>query len=128
MAVKEEILAYLDKEKELILKEQESLSALSPEEKTEKGILITGAKVKEINTTNSHVTLSCPENNSKFRAGDKVNIGADSYTAVENGLDEITLLFSGTCSLQEGKSYDIEAAGVCLIDNIISKLTSNSGN
>lgn len=130
MAIKDDVLAYLNTEKEIILAEQEAAKQWTVEEKIEKGVLIHHAKLVEIevrDTGHKLLTFEAEENNSKFRAGDTIHIFSEDQKMtdalmVENGLHHISLQVPGTVEIEEEKIYDLAAAGFCLLDNIIALL------
>ena len=130
MAIKEDILAYLHEEKDIILVEQEAAKQWTVEEKIEKGILIHQAKLIEIEHRETAgyklLTFDVEENNSKFRSGDAIHIVSDDMIIdaimVENGLHEISLQISDSIEIAVDKTYDLIAVGFCLLDNIIDLL------
>ena len=130
MAIKEDILAYLHEEKDIILAEQEAAKQWTVEEKIEKGILIHQAKLIEIEHRETAgyklLTFEVEENNSKFRSGDAIHIVSDDMIIdaimVENGLHEISLQISDSIEIAVDKTYDLIAVGFCLLDNIIDLL------
>ena len=131
MAVKSDILKYLDREKSIILAEQEAAKQWTIEEKIEKGVLIHQAKLMEIevrDTGHKLLTFETEENNSKFRAGDAVHIFSENQELVaeamivENGLHNVILQIPDSVNVIKEKIYDLAAVGICLLDNIINLL------
>ena len=130
MAIKEDILAYLHEEKDIILAEQEAAKQWTVEEKIEKGILIHQAKLIEIEHRETAgyklLTFEVEENNSKFRSGDAIHIVSDDMVTeammIENGLHNISLQIPDSVDIVVDKNYDLIAVGFCLLDNIIDLL------
>ena len=131
MAVKDDILVYLEEEKRIVLAEQEAAKQWTVEEKIEKGILIHQAKLLEIenrDTGHKLLTFEAEENNSKFRAGDAIHIISEDQKLitealmVENGLHHISLQIPDSVNIAAGATYDLAAVGFCLLDNIIDLL------
>ena len=130
MAIKEDILAYLHEEKDIILAEQEAAKQWTVEEKIEKCILIHQAKLIEIEHRETAgyklLTFEVEENNSKFRSGDAIHIVSDDMVTeammIENGLHNISLQIPDSVDIVVDKNYDLIAVGFCLLDNIIDLL------
>lgn len=129
MAIKDDILAYLNAEREVILAEQEKAQQWSIEEKIEKGVLIHQAKLIEIevrDTGHKLLNFEVDENNSKFRSGDIIHIVSKDEMVesmmIENGLHNVILQIPTSVNIATEKRYDLAAVGVCLLDNIIDLL------
>ena len=124
MPIRDEIVAYLQKEKECILQEQEANEKLTDVEKIDKGLLIRNATLTEFDAEKRQAFITCPENNSKFRTGDRVDIVIDGQRmdalVVENGLEEITLQVGNDVTLQDGANLSVEAKGMCMVDSILA--------
>ena len=104
---KDQLLSYLRKEKELTERDIQNHQDLSEEEKIEQGYLIKGGLVTDSRDGCSE--LRTPENNTKLRGGDKVelievNSGASTKAAViENTFDKISV----NVQLKLSSQYDI---------------------
>ena len=92
---KGQLLSYLDKEKELTEKDIQDHLDLSDDEKVEQGYLIKGCVVTDSEDGCSE--LSTPENNTKLRGGDKVELidvnsgKSTKATVIENTFDNISV-------------------------------------
>lgn len=119
---KEQLLSYLREEKELTERDIQDHMDLSNEEKVEQGYLIKGCLVTDSKDGCSE--LSTPENNTKLRGGDCVELidvnGGKSIKAavVENTFDNISV----NVSLQISSQYDIVVKEGFYLDPLISVL------
>lgn len=119
---KDNLLSYLNEEKELIEKDIQDHLELSDEEKVEQGYLIKGCLVTDSKDGCSE--LSTPENNTKLRGGDcveliDVNSGKSIKAAViENTFDTISV----NSPLRLSSQYDIVVKEGFYLDPLISVL------
>jgi len=122
--LKESLLTYLNKEKELI-EEDIQQNALLPEEvRVQKGYTIPNA-IKTQTADNYQYVFTFEENNSKFRPGDKVLLQGKmtnqevECTIIENGYVELSL--EASRELKES-AYDINVKECMLLKPLISLL------
>ncbi len=104
---KDQLLSYLREEKELTERDIQDHLDLSDEEKVEQGYLIKGCLVTDSKDGCSE--LSTPENNTKLRSGDHVEVvdvssgNSINATVIENTFDSISV----NVPLQLSSHYDI---------------------
>ena len=119
---KDKLLSYLNEEKELIEKDIQDHLELSDEEKVEQGYLIKGCLVTDSKDGCSE--LSTPENNTKLRGGDHVDIvevsngNITEATVIENTFDTISV----NAPLRLSSQYDIVVKEGFYLDPLISVL------
>lgn len=119
---KDQLLSYLNKEKELTKNDIKEHLDLSDDEKVEQGYLIKGCIVTDSRDGCSE--LSTPENNTKLRGGDKVDLldvnsgKSTKATVIENTFDNISV----NIPLQLFSKYDIVVKEGFYIDPLISVL------
>ena len=119
---KDQLLSYLNKEKELTEKDIQDHLDLSDDEKVEQGYLIKGCIVTDSRDGCSE--LSTLENNTKLRGGDKVelidvNSGKKTEaTVIENTFDNISV----NKELQISSQYDIVVKEGFYLDSLINLL------
>ena len=119
---KGQLLSYLDKEKELTEKDIQDHLDLSDDEKVEQGYLIKGCIVTDSRDGCSE--LSTPENNTKLRGGDKVELvdvksgKSIESTVIENTFDNISV----NKELQASSQYDIIVKEGFYLDPLIHLL------
>lgn len=119
---KEDILKYLQQQKEYEQEDIANNEKLSEDQKVERGLLIRGAEV--IESKDSCYNIRTFEDNSKMRIGDKVRIKIESKKSfakiIDFGLNEISL----ECreKIAEGQHVDIEILECVLLDPLISLL------
>ena len=119
---KNKLLSYLNEEKELIEKDIQDHLELSDEEKVEQGYLIKGCLVTDSKDGCSE--LSTPENNTKLRGGDRVELielssgKSIQATVIENTFDTISV----NAPLRLSSQYDILVKEGFYLDPLISVL------
>ena len=119
---KDQLLSYLNKEKELTEKDIQDHLDLSDDEKVEQGYLIKGGIVTDSRDGCSE--LSTPENNTKLRGGDKVDLldlnsgKSTEATVIENTFDNISV----NVELQKSSQYDIIVKEGFYLDPLINLL------
>ena len=121
---KEDILKYLQQQKEYEQEDIANNENLPEELKVEKGLLVRGAEV--IECKDSCYNLRTFEDNSKMRIGDKVRIKVGTKKAfakiIDFGLNEISLECREKIAV--GQRIDIEILECVLLDPLISLLES----
>lgn len=119
---KQQLLDYLNVQKELELDDIEANQKLSVEEKIEKGLLINDVVV--IEGKDGCYSLRTFEDNSKLRIGDKVKVLAGKAViyakVVDLGLNSLTI--ECHTPLQEGQCISIEVCEFVLLDPMIHLL------
>ena len=119
---KDQLLSYLHKEKELTERDIQSHQELSDEEKVEQGYLIRGGLVTDSRDGCSE--LRTPENNTKLRAGDKVELvdvnsgKSKKAIVIENTFDNISV----NIELKISSQYDIIVKEGFYLDPLIDLL------
>lgn len=121
---KQQILDYLNTQKELELADMEANRNLPIEEKIEKGLLISDVEV--IEGKDGCYALRTFEDNSKLRIGDKVKVLAGQASVhakvVDIGLNGLAI--ECHTPLHEGQHISIEVCECVLLDPMISLLNS----
>lgn len=123
-ALKDNLLNYLNKEKEYIEEDIQQNSLLPEEVRIQKGYTISNACISRKND-NCQYVFTFEENNSKFRPGDKVLLVSKQSkqqvecVVIENGYTELFLE-----SLKEltDSIYDIHVKECMLLDPLINLL------
>ena len=121
---KDQLLKYLETEKELLNADIIANSELTDVEKIERGYLIEGCCVADCN--DGCYDLKATINNSKLRAGDRVVLTKEGESSkmkavvVENFFDTITLIPNSP--LDYGAIYSIHVVEAVLLDHIITLL------
>lgn len=121
---KDQLLKYLETEKELLKADIIANSELTDVEKIERGYLIEGCCVADCN--DGCYDLKATINNSKLRAGDRVVLTKEGESSkmkavvVENFFDTITLIPDSP--LDYGAVYSIHVVEAVLLDHIITLL------
>lgn len=121
---KDQLLKYLETEKELLNADIKANSELTDVEKIERGYLIEGCCVADCN--DGCYDLKATINNSKLRAGDHVVLTKEGESSkikavvVENFFDTITLIPNSP--LDYRAIYSIHVVEAVLLDHIITLL------
>ena len=119
---KDHLISYLKKEKELTERDIQSHLDLSDEEKVEQGYLIKGCLVT--GSRDGCSELCTPENNTKLRCGDKVELidvnsgNSTKATIIENTFDTLSV----NAPLLLSSQYDIVVKEGFYLDPLISVL------
>jgi len=119
---KQQLLDYLQEEKELTEQDIQDHKDLSDDEKVEQGYLIKECLVST--KVDDCYELTAKDNNTKLRTGDRVkltqrgNNTGISATVVENRFTKITI--TTTAILDENVYYDIHVAEAVLLDPLIT--------
>lgn len=121
-----DLIEYLEKEKEFIEEDIKQIKVLPAQELIEKGFVVD--KMVFVKQMGDQALFLCDVNNSKFKTGDRVNLigGGESYNAtiIENRPEEISIQIDRDIHLSNKSLYRITYQQNQLLDPIIKALKS----
>lgn len=119
-----DLVAYLEREKALTEADIRAIEAMSLSERVARGLAV--ADLQLVHQRDEEVLLSCEENNSRWRAGDWVEMQVNEHwhTAIiaENSPTEILLLLHPPLALRPTDRIRLQSNKSQLLDPIIQSL------